>query len=416
MGLSSWLDSVLGLFGTPQRARGSESPRRSLHRPRYSSQPRQAQPRYSTSSQPRHSSSQSRQARSKTRTPTETIRTGSDRSHRRRPRRPSPLHHHSDTSECSEHHHHPRPITPRPSCEPYRHLEVEHPEKPPEKPPPPPATARRHSPPARRPSHRRHSRHRTSSTRVIPWTDDQRLDRSALREVVHRLSELFDHIPYVVSGLSAMQYYGFDGRTTSYLSVICPAHSREAIRGWAKAQGIYSFPEQPDHFGIAMPDGLIRQVRVKYVDEGFEDMDQIRLGRSRASVLSLPGLADRLAQGYVKVLEHSEGRNQTMFAEDIFWVLNRIAELGHKEHWLTPTRAPHIWCDRFWVPFSVSFPDSVPLFGAAGIGLDDLGTSPDWATGGVGVPMGRGRLTPNPRLSLSESNVRALEGSRRPRY
>ncbi|KAF7553792.1 hypothetical protein G7Z17_g3393 [Cylindrodendrum hubeiense] len=236
------------------------------------------------------------------------------------------------------------------------------------------------------------------------------MDRAAIREAITRIAELFGHIPYVVCGLSAMLYYGFEGRPTSHINLLCPAHSREAIRGWAIAQGMYPMPNRPDHFSLVTSNGIIRQVHVDYVDEGFEDVDAIRSSKTRALVLSLPGLADQIAQGYVTELECSAGRDQKVFATDMFWVLQKIAALGRKEHHLTPRRAPHIWLDTFWIPFTLSFPDSVPLFGAAGTGVQEMGEPLSRTPGRTTSTKRKRKSIPSAAaLHLSESNVRVLD-------
>lgn len=301
----------------------------------------------------------------------------------------------------------PRPNTPKPAHKPYRHMERELREasRTPE---------RSHSR-----SQRKHSRHRSvGSIDSIPLKQN-RMDRKVIKQVVSRVSDLFNHIPFVVSGLSAMVYYGFEGRRSTNITILCPASSREAIRGWAKAKALQTFPDKPDQFGIHTAEGGYRTLRVKYVDEGFEELHTLRSESMKTSVLSLAGLADQLAEGYIRELAVSNGRRQEGFATDMIWVLKRIASSSRPEHWLSPQRCPRIWDDTFWEPFTLSFPDSVPLFGAAGFGVEEAEELPAWDTREEMIydeerTPERPMSYPYPRgaqrdlLILSEHNVRAL--------
>ncbi|KAH7156441.1 hypothetical protein EDB81DRAFT_787068 [Dactylonectria macrodidyma] len=302
----------------------------------------------------------------------------SGRSQRRRPRR-SEAHvarHLSDPIVPGLSAAFPRPTTPRPSFEATRAIERQ--------------LREQSRPPVRKDSSKRPRRPKSESI-ISPATtaEFRRMDRAAVREAITRIAELFGHIPYVVCGLSAMLYYGFEGRPTSHIDLLCSEHSREALRGWAIAQGMYPLPNRPDHFGLVTSNGIIRQIHVDYVEDGFEDVDAIRSSKTRAVVLSLAGLADQIAQGYVKELECSAGRDQKQFATDMIWVLERIAASSRREHHLTPDRAPHIWQDTFWIPFTLSFPESVPLFGAAGIGVRDMSELPDRERGRSAVAKGK---------------------------
>ncbi|KAI5467485.1 hypothetical protein BGZ63DRAFT_419185 [Mariannaea sp. PMI_226] len=354
---------------------------------------------------------------------TATATTNSSRSHRRRPKRPTsqmntptkspspspgsplgvPLSRSASAptrrSRSATPSVYPRPETPQPAHKPYRHMERE-----------------LRSTPERSRSQKKHQRHKSlSSLEAIPMKQ-LRMDRKAIKKVVSRVSEVFNHFPFVLSGLSAMVYWGYEGRFSANVTIICPESSREAIRGWAKVKGLQRFPDKPDQFGIEVSKGVFQTLRVKFIEEDFEELHILRSDSMKASVLSLAGLANQLAEGYVNELATSNGARQEAFAADMIWVLKRIAKVSRSEHWLTPQRCPQIWDDNFWEPFTLSFPDSVPLFGAAGFRVGDAEDLPPWDTRDeLGQEEEVVVATPSPRrksrrggFPLSVSNVQAL--------
>lgn len=469
MGFGSWFR---GMFLTQSGKHAPKKPqlRRSTSTPTRSPTRSQQQPHTPSTPQRTRYSGKMGRAMDPMWTPSATATTNSSRSTRRRPKRPvsqaqaltptpTPSHEidQSNTPTPTQHSIamaplsrsasaptprpgrsatpslYPRPNTPKPSHRPYRHMERE---------------LREASQTPDRSRSRKHSRHRSvGSIDSLPMKQN-RMDRKVIKQVVSRVSDLFSHIPFVVSGLSAMVYYGFEGRRSTNVTILCPASSREAIRGWAKAKALQRFPDKPDQFGILTAEGGYRTLRVKYVDEGFEDLDTLRSESMKTSVLSLAGLANQLADGYIRELAVSNGRRQEGFATDMIWVLKRIASSKRAEHRLAPHRCPRIWDDTFWEPFTLSFPDSVPLFGAAGFGVEQAEELPAWDTREDMVALDyqdfqeqqfhetpheerrrdrrerreRPLSYPYPRgiqrdlVMLSESNVRALSAGRTTRF
>ncbi|KAJ4016443.1 hypothetical protein NW752_003570 [Fusarium irregulare] len=205
---------------------------------------------------------------------------------------------------------------------------------------------------------------RSGSTEAIIILEDRSMNYEAVSEVVDMIALRFSHIPYAVSGLAAMVYYGYDARPYK-VSIICPEHTRENQKCWAKALGMLQMPKRQDIWGVATRDGMLRQIRVRFPYD-FEQMHTLRVGSSGVSMLSLAGLADELARTYVNELKHSDQDRQENLAREMVWILNRIIQVKMPEHRLKPERIPHLINERFWLPFSLAYPEVVPLFAKAG--------------------------------------------------
>ncbi|KAL2211651.1 hypothetical protein CC79DRAFT_1317743 [Sarocladium strictum] len=195
-------------------------------------------------------------------------------------------------------------------------------------------------------------------------------------EVINIIGTLFDHVPYAVSGVAAMVYYGNDYHRPTHVSVLVPDASREIVRCWAVAQGMNSLPGKPDSFAVTTKDGVLRTVRIKTVkDASFENIETVRAVKSQARLITLPGLANQLAGAYISELKsQSTERRQQSYARDMRWVLNCIADVRLAEHWLLPGRAKDILKADFWLPFTSSFPDTILMFAHAGLDVGDDGT------------------------------------------
>ncbi|KAM0441084.1 hypothetical protein ACHAPT_000389 [Fusarium lateritium] len=202
-----------------------------------------------------------------------------------------------------------------------------------------------------------------SNMGVVSATD-RAMPPDVVREVINLIAARFSHIPYAVSGHAAMAYYGYDVKPFK-VSIICPEHTRKPLKGWARTHDMLPIPGKTDIWGVATTDGLFRQVRVRFPYD-FGSAHIVKEGPTAAAVLSLPGLADELARTYVNELKHADLKRQESLGKELMWVLQRISTLKHDDHWLKPERAPHLVQDRFWLPFSLSYPASIPLFAAAG--------------------------------------------------
>ncbi|EGU83856.1 hypothetical protein IWW34DRAFT_121982 [Fusarium oxysporum f. sp. albedinis] len=212
------------------------------------------------------------------------------------------------------------------------------------------------------------------SNEAIFLSDDRSMNREAVSEVVDMIALRFSHIPYAVSGLAAMVYYGYEARPYK-VSIVCPEHTRENQKCWAKAQGMIPIPRQRHVWGVATSDGIIQQIRVRFPYD-FNEMHALKIGTAGSnpvSMLSLAGLADELARTYVNELKHSDHDRQENLAHEMIWILKRIIQCRLPEHALRPERIPHLIRETFWLPFTLSYPESVPLFAKAGWSIPNEG-------------------------------------------
>ncbi|KAF7547844.1 hypothetical protein G7046_g8879 [Stylonectria norvegica] len=208
-----------------------------------------------------------------------------------------------------------------------------------------------------------------------PVDTDEQMSPAVVNEVIARVGTLFDHGTFAVCGLAAMVYYGFTARSPTQVTIICPGYSQKVFKCWAIANGMYSFPNSHNTFGITTADGIIRKVRVNFWDGGFENLQTVQIGgNSHGSVLALPSLADQIAQAYAKELQFSAGRQQAAFKDDMVWVLRSIIKLGAHDQLLTPRRCPQIVDETFWIPFTLSYPETTSLFTRAGLQVDEYGS------------------------------------------
>ncbi|KAF5685210.1 hypothetical protein FDENT_6353 [Fusarium denticulatum] len=212
------------------------------------------------------------------------------------------------------------------------------------------------------------------SNEAIFLSDDRSMNREAVSEVVDMIAQRFSHIPYAVSGLAAMVYYGYEARPYR-VSIVCPEHTRENQKCWARAQGMIPIPRQRHVWGVATSDGIVQQIRVRFPYD-FNEMHALKIGTAGSvpvSMLSLAGLADELARTYVNELKHSDHDRQENLAHEMVWILKRIIQCRLPEHALRPERIPHLIRETFWLPFTLSYPETVPLFAKAGWSIPDEG-------------------------------------------
>lgn len=241
--------------------------------------------------------------------------------------------------------------------------------------------------PIPRPSMAPRDQRRTSAPRPSPTTE--RMDQAILVEVLETLEKALSHTPYAVCGLAAMAVWGFAGRFPSHVSITCPSYSKEAIKCWAGVHGMVLYPDDPNSFGLTSADGKTRRVRIKFLDRGFESL-QVVAGppggyagtqgtalATSARILSLTSLLDLMARGYVSIgcvdarpASESALFARRAFAQDIFWVLSRIADGGFIEEGAQPLNeclVPGVVDNRFWSPFTTTYPGAVQAFARAGL-------------------------------------------------
>ena len=207
----------------------------------------------------------------------------------------------------------------------------------------------------------------------VPVPTLEPMSPSTVREVVGIVGRLFEHVPYAVSGQAAMVYYGSDRYAPSHVSILVPQASQHVARVWALAQGMQSIPFQSDCFAVSTRDGSLRTVRIKLVkDSSFESVQTVRAGRSRARIITLPCLVNQVAGAYIADLKSGASiSRQKAYARDMRWILSRITDVHLHEHYLSPEKVPEVLKRDFWMPFTISFPDTVNLFQFAGLEVGD---------------------------------------------
>ncbi|KAM0329282.1 hypothetical protein ACHAQA_004587 [Verticillium albo-atrum] len=184
-----------------------------------------------------------------------------------------------------------------------------------------------------------------------------------LAEVLDRIGALLSHVSYTVRGLAALSVYGFPCRLPSHVSIACPHYARDVIKCWAAAQGMVVLPFVSDAFGVPLPDGSIRRVRLEFVD-GEVPFDWVAMGPSGTRIASMPSLLDALARKYVEI--GSPVRAVGVLGRDIAWLLQRIVEDGTPEQRLTAERVPNVASGDFWSLYTFTHPGMDEMFHHAG--------------------------------------------------
>ncbi|GFP60085.1 hypothetical protein TASIC1_0015025400 [Trichoderma asperellum] len=237
------------------------------------------------------------------------------------------------------------------------------------------------------------------------------MDVDTVNEVIECVGRLFDHIPYAVCGTAALIYYGYRSYFPDHISITCPEESKEAIRCWALAKGMTPLPDNPDGFSVRVASGRTCPVCIKFMKNGFEALERVRVGPGQASMVTLPSIANTIARSYVSRLHNSSTERQALYARYLAWILKRMAEVPPTDpiQRFTPERAKDIINRSFWIPFTLSYPETVPLFTAAGLEIQGDGGLMDWPQIDVpSVPAQRPRArTSTSRYSLNNSHGRS---------
>ncbi|KAI0003456.1 hypothetical protein F4779DRAFT_634614 [Xylariaceae sp. FL0662B] len=192
------------------------------------------------------------------------------------------------------------------------------------------------------------------------------LEPAQLGELFDALHATLGHVPYAVCGLGAMIDHGL-ARPANRISVLCPAHSKDNVKAWARARGYEAIGA--DSIGIPTPsDGRVRRVRVKYVDAAcFERLERVhaRSGGGAAWVLGLSSQLDHVAAGWLDVQRRTgDARALRSIARDVFWALDRAARTRHT---LEPRFLPTFLGAEFWGAFTAANEGMRPEAARAGI-------------------------------------------------
>ncbi|KAF2963643.1 hypothetical protein GQX73_g9932 [Xylaria multiplex] len=187
------------------------------------------------------------------------------------------------------------------------------------------------------------------------------MSRGELRELFNLIHGTLEHLPYAICGLGAIVDHGFRGRKVSGISILCPIESKDNVRAWASTRG---YQLHGDSIGITTPNGLIRRVRIKYLEFGFADLQLTRSSFSNAFVLSIVSLLDNVAAGHLENKRRGDERALTIIANDVFFILDIIAS----RHTKVNTRfLPTFLGEPFFADFTARYVDARPEMARAGI-------------------------------------------------
>ncbi|KAK0730165.1 hypothetical protein B0H67DRAFT_548171 [Lasiosphaeris hirsuta] len=221
-------------------------------------------------------------------------------------------------------------------------------------------------------------------------------DFPALLETLHAT---LSHTRYAVCGRAALHLHGVPSASSpppSHVSIMCPASGRDVVLAWGGVAGwdvpghrrrrrarrpgsaVVRRGTEPggrDEMGVPVRGGRVWTVRIRCVDEGTWDGVGKRVvssgGDGEVSVVSLDGLLDQLARAWGRKCEGAWA------VELMLGVLSRLGEMGRE---VTPENVPHVVDQSFWLPFTLSYPEAIPLLGRCGLQGPGRGTfGPDFA-------------------------------------
>lgn len=218
---------------------------------------------------------------------------------------------------------------------------------------------------------------RQTSTRrrelVTPEPSAEPWAHETVGEVLDTIGRIFAHgTPYCISGQAALAYYDTEESLSppDHVSLLCPHYARHNVRCWAIAHGMQAIRTSPGSFAVPTSDGKLRRVRVKFLDnEVYHRIETIQAGTFGTNIMTLPSLSNLIARCYTKELK-TRGPSlsrQDAYAREMRWVLRYMARQQDERHRLLPHRATEILVPDFWIPFSLAYPDTVPLFARAGL-------------------------------------------------
>ncbi|KAF4125002.1 hypothetical protein GMORB2_3841 [Geosmithia morbida] len=216
-------------------------------------------------------------------------------------------------------------------------------------------------------------------------------------DTVSAVTEMYRHVPHAFTGPVAIFLYGHVGRIPRRVTVSFPWWYRDIARHWAVRRGMRCVSDDPDLFVLVGGVDRVRTVQFTYTDLNVDDYS-LRQGHATARVMCLAVLADELAQEYVAGLAAMPWPEQRGLADDVRWVLGRMAGRGMR---FDSATSRNIRTRAFWMPFMLSFPDVAALFRDAGIAVPETARPEDRNTG---IPS----LVPlSPSRSASQRSTRS---------
>ncbi|KAI1752700.1 hypothetical protein F4782DRAFT_546330 [Xylaria castorea] len=205
------------------------------------------------------------------------------------------------------------------------------------------------------------SQDRLSGTKPgMQWSTSY-MSRAELAELFNLIQATLGHVPYAICGLAALIDHGLTNRQANRVSLICPQPCRKNVMAWAATKG---YEVHAGSIGIPTGDGLVRRVRVKFVERGFEALQRVRSSCSNATVLSIASQLDNVAAGWLDNKRRGDERALRVIASDIFFCLDRIAARRER---VDPKYLPTFLGEAFFADFSSRYMEARPGMARAGI-------------------------------------------------
>lgn len=187
------------------------------------------------------------------------------------------------------------------------------------------------------------------------------MSSAELCELFSLIHKTLEHVPYAICGLAALIDHGLTNRQANRVSIICPRTSRKNVLTWAAAKG---YTVNADSIGIPTSNGLMRRVRVKFVEHGFEALQRVRSRCSNATVLSITSQLDNIAAGWLDNRRRGDERALRVISSDIFFCLDRIAARRER---VDPMYLPTFLGEEFFAEFAARYPTARTEMALAGI-------------------------------------------------
>jgi hypothetical protein len=192
------------------------------------------------------------------------------------------------------------------------------------------------------------------------------MNREELTELFNLIHETLEHVPYAICGLGALIDHGFTRRRANKISILCPQECKNNVKAWAATRGYEVFI---DSVGLPMRDGLLRRVRIKFLDAGFEKLQRVRSSFSDAYVLSMASQLDNVAAGFLENRRRGDERALKTIANDVFWCLDHIASRRER---IDPVFLPTFLGEDFFADFTARYPEARPEMARAGIDVSSV--------------------------------------------
>ncbi|KAI0409831.1 hypothetical protein F4802DRAFT_3090 [Xylaria palmicola] len=200
----------------------------------------------------------------------------------------------------------------------------------------------------------------------VQWSISN-MELDELKEVFNLIHDALGHVPYAICGLAALVDHRLARRKINKISIICPQESKDNVKSWAATRGYVVYG---DSIGLPTSRGLVRRVRIKYAERGFEGLERVRssLG-DEAVVLSPASQLDLVALAYLDSRRRGEERALATAGTDLLFCLERVAT--RRIH-LDPRFLPTFLGEEFFGDFTARFPGARSEMARAGIDISSV--------------------------------------------